>query len=388
VVLDARDYSLKTVSFSQPNESKVNDEESRGKIQTICLMILATAVLVYFVFWLRPVLLPFVVAVFVVSGISPVLNWLQQLLGVGRLVAAGVTFMAGLLMMTGLGIAMWFSAVQLANNSDIYRDRVNDIVARMDDWIPNKSSQDRPPAGVQANSLQGTPTASQIEKVKKDPATEWIDSMVREGISGTTQGLFGLVSTSVVVMIYVFFLLLGTAGNQKILGTWQDIDSQIRSYIALKTVISFFTGLAFGLSLFMFGVPMPLTFGVLAFLLNFIPNVGPLVASLLPVPLIVLAPDGSLEWMIGAIAVSSLVQVVSGNIVEPKLMGESSDLHPVTVLLALMFWGMMWGIVGMFLATPITSGIKILLTKIPSTRPIAEVMAGRWNTPANVESPA
>ena len=162
MVLDARDYSLKTVSFSQPNESKVNDEESRGKIQTICLMILATAVLVYFVFWLRPVLLPFVVAVFVVSGISPVLNWLQQLLGVGRLVAAGVTFMAGLLMMTGLGIAMWFSAVQLANNSDIYRDRVNDIVARMDDWIPNKSSQDRPPAGVQANSLQGTPTASQI----------------------------------------------------------------------------------------------------------------------------------------------------------------------------------------------------------------------------------
>lgn len=348
----------------------MNDEESRAKIQTVCLMVLAAAVLVYFVFWLRPVLLPFVVAVFVVSGISPVLNWLQNLLGVGRLLAAAVTFMAGLLMMTGLGIAMWFSAVELANNSDVYRNRVREIVERIDEWIPERRS----PVAA-GTSPPSTPT----NEAKRDQTTEWIDSMVREGISGTTQGLIGLVSTSVVVMIYVFFLLLGTAGQQKLLGTWQDIDSQIRSYIALKTVISFFTGVAFGLVLFLFGVPMALTFGVLAFLLNFIPNVGPLVASILPVPLIVLNPEASLEWMIAAVGTSSAVQIISGNIIEPKLMGESSDLHPVTVLLALMFWGMMWGIVGMFLATPITSGIKILLSKIPSTRLIAEIMAGRWN---------
>ena len=343
----------------------MNDEESRGKIQTVCLMVLSAAVLIYFVFWLRPVLLPFVVAVFVVSGISPVLNWLQSLLRVSRLLAAAVTFVAGLLMMTGLGIAIWFSAVELANNSDVYRNRVRDIVEKIDEWIPDRQSP--------------SPEELQSSAKKKDQTTEWIDSMVRQGISATTQQLIGLVSTTIVVMIYVFFLLLGTATQQKLPPTWQNIDSQIRSYIALKTVISFFTGLAFGLALFLFGVPMALTFGVLAFLLNFIPNVGPLVASLLPVPLIVLNPDASIEWMIAAIGVASAVQVISGNIVEPKLMGESSDLHPVTVLLALMFWGMMWGIVGMFLATPITSGIKILLAKIPSTRPIAEIMAGRWN---------
>jgi AI-2 transport protein TqsA len=123
---------------------------------------------------------------------------------------------------------------------------------------------------------------------------------------------------------------------------------------------------------------MAFTFGVLAFLLNFVPNVGPIVASLLPVPLILLDPAGNLGWMVAVIAATSTIQLVSGNIVEPKIMGDSSDLHPVTILLALMFWGMMWGIIGMFLATPITAALKIMLERIDQTRPIAEMMSGRW----------
>lgn len=122
---------------------------------------------------------------------------------------------------------------------------------------------------------------------------------------------------------------------------------------------------------------MSLTFGVLAFLLNYIPNIGPVVASLLPIPFILLAPEGGAIWMACAITVSMAVQVISGSVVEPKLMGDASDLHPVVILLALMFWGMMWGITGMFLATPITAGIKIVLEGNPSTKRIAAIMAGR-----------
>ncbi len=123
---------------------------------------------------------------------------------------------------------------------------------------------------------------------------------------------------------------------------------------------------------------MAFTFGVLAFLLNFIPNIGPIVASLLPIPLIVLAPDGTIVWMVAAISVSCMIQVISGNLIEPKIMGDSSDLHPVTILVALMFWGMMWGIIGMFLATPVTAALKIMLDRIEPTKPIANLMAGRW----------
>jgi AI-2 transport protein TqsA len=143
-------------------------------------------------------------------------------------------------------------------------------------------------------------------------------------------------------------------------------------------VISIGTGGVFGVTLWLFGVPMALSFGVLAFLLNFIPNIGPIVASLLPIPLVILDPSGNIWWMVSVIAATCSIQLISGNFVEPKLMGDSSDLHPVTILLALMFWGMMWGIIGMFLATPITAAIKIVFERFEPTRQVAELMAGRW----------
>lgn len=83
--------------------------------------------------------------------------------------------------------------------------------------------------------------------------------------------------------------------------------------------------------------------------------------------------------MILVISLSSAVQIISGNVVEPKMLGDSVDIHPIVVLLTLMFWGMIWGIVGMFLATPITAAMKILFAKFESTRPLAALMEGRMD---------
>ena len=123
---------------------------------------------------------------------------------------------------------------------------------------------------------------------------------------------------------------------------------------------------------------MALTFGLLAFLLNYIPNVGPLIAMVLPLPLIVLHPEATWLGIILVIAITSAVQFVSGNIIEPQVMGDSTDLHPIVILLALMFWGMLWGIIGMFLAIPVTSGLKLVLQKMEATKQLASIMAGRW----------
>ena len=79
-----------------------------------------------------------------------------------------------------------------------------------------------------------------------------------------------------------------------------------------------------------------------------------------------------------SIIVISAIQLISGNLVEPRIMGNSSNLHPVTILAGLMFWGMMWGIVGMFLATPIMAAARIMLDRFEPTRQIADLMAGRW----------
>jgi AI-2 transport protein TqsA len=335
-------------------------------------MVLAGVASVYMVYWLRPVLVPFVVACFIVSGLSPILNWLERRLHVSKMVAAGIAFLAGILMLIVFGITVWGSLLDLSANSAAYRNRVQELVREVQDNLPNLSLFSNQPAAVE---MDGHPAQSNENGGAN--IDQLVDSFVRDGIAAASQTLLGLASTSVVVLIYVFFLLLGNPTYAQS-GTVREIDEQIRSYLSLKTVISLFTGLAFGFALRAFGVPMALTLGMFAFLLNFIPNVGPIVASLLPIPLIIFAPDGTLLWMLAAIGVTSAIQVISGNVIEPKMMGDAADLHPVSVLLALMFWGMMWGIVGMFLATPITAAVRIVMDKFEPTRPIGNLLAGRW----------
>jgi AI-2 transport protein TqsA len=360
----------------------------QSRVQTICLVVIATAIVTYFIYWLRPVLLPFVVALFVVSAVSPLLEMLEHRLRVNRLVAAAITFLTGLAVLAALGICLWISVMQMAEKGQAYRQRVGELVLKVEQWVdfgrdamPEFASPATMPVDSSATEETGV-LAIENRQAASDRAVEdfrrTLDGFLRDGLTRVSAELFSLVSTSVVILIYVFFLLLGSIDTRATASSLHEIDKQVRSYLLLKTVISIITGAAFGFTLWLFGVPMSLTFGVLAFLLNYIPNVGPIVASLLPVPFIVLYPGGSALWMIGAIVITSGIQTISGNVVEPRLMGNSSDLHPVAILLALMFWGMMWGITGMFLATPITAGLKIILDSIEPAKPVADLLAGRW----------
>ncbi|MEM6363369.1 MAG: AI-2E family transporter [Planctomycetota bacterium] len=346
----------------------LTEPSDRDRFQTVCLAVIAVILITFSIYWLRPVLVPLVVALFVVSGITPLLQALEESLHVNRLVAAAITFVVGLIIVVIFSSSIWYSVKDLSDNAQPYRDRIEEIVNQLESTVDEL---------IPSSMVAGSKVESSTTRSEKADPSDFVDELVREGISRLTHTMFNLVSNSIIVLIYVFFLLLGTSGLGRSGSLATEIDQQVRSYLSMKTVVSILTGSAFGLTLFLFGVPMSLTFGVLAFLLNFVPNIGPIVASLLPVPLILLDPNQSIGWMIGVILATGSIQLISGNLLEPKVLGSSSDLHPVTILVALMFWGMLWGIIGMFLATPITAAIRILLQRIDQTRPIAEWMAGR-----------
>ncbi|MFQ5550396.1 MAG: AI-2E family transporter, partial [Gemmatimonadales bacterium] len=91
--------------------------------------------------------------------------------------------------------------------------------------------------------------------------------------------------------------------------------------------------------------------------------------------------------MIGlAVLIPGAIQITIGNVIEPMVMGEGLDLHPVTILMMLIFWGLLWGVVGMLLATPITAVVKIIFARIEITRPVAELLAGRL--PPTLKTPS
>src|SRR5439155_5682077 len=118
-------------------------------------------------------------------------------------------------------------------------------------------------------------------------------------------------------------------------------------------------------------------FGLLTFLFNFIPNVGSFISIILPIPIICLSNNLTTaeKWM--AVLIPAAIQFVIGTFIQPKMMGESMKLHPVVIVISLIFWGMLWGIVGAFLAVPITSIIRIACDRHPLTRPVANLMAGK-----------
>jgi AI-2 transport protein TqsA len=129
------------------------------------------------------------------------------------------------------------------------------------------------------------------------------------------------------------------------------------------------------------GIDLAMVFGLLAFLLNFIPSIGSLVATLLPLPVVIFNPEISTTTAVLAIALPGLIQLVLGNVVDPLVMGESLDLHPVAIVLSLILWGMIWGVVGMLLAAPIAAILKLLLERLELTAPLAHLLAGRLGPP-------
>ena len=106
------------------------------------------------------------------------------------------------------------------------------------------------------------------------------------------------------------------------------------------------------------GLDLALIFGTLTFLLNFIPTFGSIVAVLLPLPVAFLQFDLPIMLLL-VLILPSIVHIAIGNIVEPRIFGQAFDLHPVTIIVALIGWGMLWGITGMLLAAPLTAIMRI-----------------------------
>lgn len=361
------------------------------RTQTTCLVLLTVIAVGFSLQFLQSVLLPFVIALFVVVGIRPILEFLQRRLNLNRWVSVGITFIVGVIALAITGLAIWASIDDVAKNSGVYETRLSAI----GDWFETYMQK---PSSVDESLPDNSPEASVPVDEPADQGTVSAESeptdgnhAVRRAFSGVSKELesllFNLVgsmssllSYGIMIALFVFFLLSAEQGLSKRPVIVDEIEEQVRKYLIMKTVISVLTGIAFGGVLWMFGVPLAILFGMLAFLLNFIPNIGPLVANVLPIPLLVLNSEISIAAAVTCIVLITAVQFISGNVVETRIMGKSFDVSPIVLLLALMFFGLVWGIVGMFLATPLVSIIKIVLENTKSGKPIAELMAGRWTT--------
>lgn len=200
---------------------------------------------------------------------------------------------------------------------------------------------------------------------------------------------FAFLGNSIWILLFMAFIMAGGDGfSEKITGAFGEkeaasileararINTAVQHYLGLKTLISAITGFLVFLALFLFDVHFAMLWGVLAFMLNFIPNIGSLVSVVPPVA-IALFQTGSIGRAIAVACVLTGIQLVVGNVVEPKVMGKGLNLSPLVVLLSLLFWGWVWGIPGMLLSVPLTAALKIGMEQIEVTRPLARMMSAQ-----------
>lgn len=324
---------------------------SLQRIQTFSLLTLAAVALGAALHWLAPVMVPFMLAFFLTVVLTPVVESLHRGLKLPRLLALLVTALVGLVAIGLLGVLMADSVAQMQENTAVYERRIQEV---QDALVGSKLG-----------------TVLELDEAALDGVVS--QDMIHGFLQRVANALLGILSQLVLVIIFMMFLVSGRAHS----GTLGDVERRIKGYVMTKVVVSGITGTLTWLILTLLGIEMALVFGLLAFLLNFVPSVGSIIATVLPIP-IVFGGDYSTSVQVAAIALPGTVQFLVGNLLEPRMLGESMDLHPVTILLALIFWGMIWGVVGTLLATPVTAVVRILLDKLPETRPLAELMAGRW----------
>jgi len=208
------------------------------------------------------------------------------------------------------------------------------------------------------------------------------------------KGLVSALSNTLLVLLTLMFMLLEAAsmpiklqaaagGRTADVSRFGKAAGEVQLYLAIKTVISLCTGGVIALWMAILGLDFALVWGLLAFLLNYIPNFGSIIAAV-PAVLLALVQLGVGKAILVALGFMA-VNVGFGNLLEPQLLGRRLGLSPLVVFLSLVFWGWVWGPLGMLLSVPLTMMVKIVLENSEDLRWIAIMLDSGKSAAARLE---
>lgn len=189
-----------------------------------------------------------------------------------------------------------------------------------------------------------------------------------------------VISTLFVTLIYLTYFLCTRVRPSDVGGVWEKVDRDIQRFVTLKAYLSLFVAILVSIVYVTLNVGLAMVWGILTFILNWIPNMGAMIASVLPIGIIAITPGeimNPLEKFL-AIMLPMSFHFFVGNFIEPKVFGRRLEMDPVVVVLSLSAWGLIWGIVGMMLSVPLTAAFKILLTTLNIWPSMVALMEGRY----------
>lgn len=308
----------------------------------------------------QPVLVPLALAAFLAVTSLPLLNGLRDL-RVPLVLALPMVLLLIVAMMVSIGFIATNSILEIRNELPQYAERLDLLYGNL----------------LSRLAQQGIQVPGGADEILLNP------NQIANLAGGLLLGFAGFMSRVFLVALITLFMLAEAAGvpgkvrraigqGDVNLDRFGRVMTEVQRYLAIKTATSLSTGILIGLWALVIGLDFPLFWGLTAFLLNYVPTVGSLVAA---VPAVLLAlvqmgPGGAVMAAIGYL----VVNIVIGNLVEPAVMGRGLGLSPLVVLLSLLFWGWVWGPIGMLLSLPLTMVLKIMVENVPDLAWVAILM--------------
>ncbi len=311
----------------------------------------------------KPVFFPFFLAIFFYFILSPALDLLTRL-KIPKVIALSLLVLLAFLSLYFLGALIFSRAKGFVASFPQYGEKIGQLL----EWVSKKLGRE----------INETPWF-------------WLQNFdlnrVAPLLLSSLNQFLSFFSRLVLIFVFLIFMLAGrgklavkiersfsTARSRTLIAVIDKIDAQVQKYLVIKTGVSAISGLITGTVLALFGVNYALIFGFLTFLLNFIPSLGSIIAISFST-LMAVFQFGRFFPALWILAILVIADILTANLIEPKLMGQGLNLSPLAVLFSLLFWAWLWGIPGMILAVPLLAIVKIIFDNIPSLRFIAELIS-------------
>ncbi len=338
------------------------------KIQNVAYSLIITAMILLLLVYAEPILVPFVIALLIWFVVKKMRNLLDKIGFVQHYVPRWIkTLLASLFI---FGLLLSISRLLVVN--------IEYLSISYETYGKNAES-----IGEQLSQLLGI----NIE----DRITNFIQHYnFQDLLQSFVNSISGILGNMMMIVFYTIFIFIEESLFERKMRlifadenhhanfavTMKKIDKTMSRYIGLKSLIALLTATLGYFVLLGVGLDAPMFWAFLLFMMNFIPSVGPIIASLLPA-LFSLLQFGEFTPFLIIIGALTAIAVLVGNFIEPKLMGNTLNISPLVAVLSLAVWGALWGITGMLLSVPITVALIIIFSQFPSTRAIAILLSER-----------
>ncbi|XOV67425.1 MAG: AI-2E family transporter [Fluviicola sp.] len=336
------------------------------KLQNVAYSLIITALVVLLLIVAEPILVPFVIAVLIWFVVKKTRNLIDKIGFFKRYIPRWIkTLMASIVIFVGLVSVARLLIYNIESLGTSYQNYVSNVEL----------------LAAEIQSFTGYNLKAEM--------ADFINTFEADKyFNGIVNSISGILGNMVMIIFYILFILIeeslfetklnliaeGSEHPQQVRETLTKIDKTMSRYIGLKSLIALCTATLGFIVFYSVGLDAPLFWAFLIFMFNFIPSVGPILASILPALFSLLQFGDFTAFLIIIIALTS-ISVLIGNFLEPRLMGNTLNISPLVAILSLAVWGALWGITGMLLSVPITVALIIIFSQFPNTRSIAILLS-------------